>query len=235
MTSVARMMPSGKEWRQPYTLSNLDFVTQSFTLMAGNNSSPLAAISFKRWTPVVVSSLTPWHFFAILLYLDLSAGMESFKSCKMHLNSALSVLAGSGKLPSLANFSSNSLPLWIRRVASPPSSTSRSQPSWPGTVIICSVHHQYSGKVSPFHAKTVEVPALAMAAAAWSWVLKMLHEHQRTLAPNADKVSIKTPVWMVMCKEPLMFKPLNGWEGPNSLREFMSPGISCSASSNSPC
>merc|ERR1740133_268915 len=182
------MMPSGSECLQPYTLSNLDFVTQSFTLMAGNNSSPLAAISFKRCTPVVVSSLTPWHFFAILLYLVLSAGMESFKSCKMHLNSALSVLAGSGKLPSFAYFSSNSLPLWIKRVASPPSSTSKSQPSWPGTVIICSVHHQYSGRVSPFHAKTVEVPALAIAAAAWSWVLKMLQEHQRTLAPKDDKV-----------------------------------------------
>merc|ERR1711907_753922 len=77
----------------------------------------------------------------------------------------------------------NSKPLWIKSVASPPSSTSWSQPSSPGTVIICSVHHQYSGRVSPFHAKTVDVPALAMAAAAWSCVLKMLQEHQRTLAP----------------------------------------------------
>merc|ERR1712137_277049 len=38
------MMPSVREWRQPYTLSNFDLVTQSFTLMAGNKSSPLAAI-----------------------------------------------------------------------------------------------------------------------------------------------------------------------------------------------
>merc|ERR1719258_458497 len=112
ITSVARMIESGSECRQPYTLSNLDLVTQSLTLIAGNNSSPLLAISFKRWTPVVVSSLTPLHFAAILVYLVLSAGMESFKSCKMHLNSALSVLLGSGRLPSLANFSSYSLPLW---------------------------------------------------------------------------------------------------------------------------
>merc|ERR1719146_22631 len=62
--------------------------------------------------------------FAILVYLVLSAGMESLRSVKMHLNSALSVLLGSGKDPSLAYFSSNSLPLWIKRVASPPSSTS---------------------------------------------------------------------------------------------------------------
>merc|ERR1719198_2049338 len=160
------MMESGKEWRHPYTLSNLDLVTQSFTLMAGKSSFPSAAISLRRCTPVVVSSLTPLHLAAMRVYFVLSAGMESFSSCKMHLNSALVVLFGSGRLPSLAYFSSNSLPLWINRVASPPSSTSWSQPSAPGTVIICSVHHQYSGRVSPFHANTVEVPALAMAAAA---------------------------------------------------------------------
>merc|ERR1719375_2731931 len=124
ITSVARMIESGKECRQPYTLSNLDLVQQSFTLIAGKRSSPLLAISFKRCTPVVVSSLTPLHAFAILVYLVLSAGMESLSSCKMHLNSALSVLLGSGSEPSLAYFSSNSLPLWIKSVASPPSSTS---------------------------------------------------------------------------------------------------------------
>merc|ERR1719401_948584 len=210
MTSVARMMPSGSECLHPYTLSNLDLVTQSFTLMAGKSSSPLAAISLRRWTPVVVSSLTPLHLAAMRVYLVLSAGMESFSNCKMHLNSALSVLFGSGRDPSLANFSSYSLPLCMSSVASPPSSTSWSQPSAPGTVIICSVHHQYSGRVSPFQAKTVDVPALAIAAAAWSCVLKMLHEHQRTFAPSAAKVSMSTPVWMVMCNEPLMFRPLKG-------------------------
>merc|ERR1719511_278347 len=233
ITSVARMMPSGRECLQPYTLSNFDFVTQSLTLMAGNNNSPLAAISFKRCTPVVVSSLTPLHLAAMRVYFVGSAGMESFSNCKMHLNSALSVLFGSGRDLSFAYVASYSLPLWMSSVASPPSSTSWSQPSAPGTVIICSVHHQYSGSVSPFHAKTVDVPALAMAAAAWSCVLKMLQEHQRTFAPNAAKVSMSTPVWIVMCSEPLMFRPLNGCLGPNSFRQFMSPGISCSASSNS--
>merc|ERR1719440_456826 len=72
ITSVARMIESGSECRQPYTLSNLDFVTQSLTLIAGNKSSPLPAISFNRCTPVVVSSLTPLHFAAILVYLVLS-------------------------------------------------------------------------------------------------------------------------------------------------------------------
>merc|ERR1719203_634748 len=194
ITSVARIMPSGREWRHPYTLSNLDFVTQSLTLIAGKSSVPLLAISFNLATPVVVSSLTPLHLAAIRVYFVLSAGIESFSNCKMHFSSALSVLAGSGREPSFANFSSNSLPLWISSVASPPSSTSWSQPSAPGTVSICSVHHQYSGSVSPFHAKTVDVPALAMAAAAWSCVLKILQEHHRTLAPMAANVSIKTPV-----------------------------------------
>lgn len=40
-------------------LSNLDLVTESLTLMAGNNNSPLAAIYFNLCTPVVVSSDTP--------------------------------------------------------------------------------------------------------------------------------------------------------------------------------
>merc|ERR1719159_2376145 len=227
------MMPSGKEWRHPYTLSNLDFVTQSFTLIAGISSSPFFAISFSLCTPVVVSSLMPLHLAAIRVYFVLSAGIDSFRSSRMHLNSGLSVEAGSGRLPSLANFSSYSLPLCIKRVASPPSSTSWSQPSAPGTVIMFSVHHQYSASVSPFQAKTVDVPALAMAAAAWSWVLKMLHEHQRTFAPRAAKVSISTPVWIVMCSEPLMLSPLNGCAGPNSLRAAMRPGISISASESS--
>ena len=38
------------------------------------------------------------------------------------------------------------------------------------------------------------VPPAAMAAAAWSWVEKMLHEAQRTSAPSAFSVSISTAV-----------------------------------------
>merc|ERR1711957_988830 len=43
----------------------------------------------------------PLHLAAMRVYLVLSRGMESRNNCKMHLNSALSVLAGSGKDPSL--------------------------------------------------------------------------------------------------------------------------------------
>jgi hypothetical protein len=54
------------------------------------------------------------------------------------------------------------------------------------------------------------MPAAAMAAAAWSWVEKMLQDAQRTSAPSATSVSIKTAVWIVMCKEPAMRAPLSG-------------------------
>mmetsp|Transcript_10074 Transcript_10074/g.61237 ORF Transcript_10074/g.61237 Transcript_10074/m.61237 type:complete len:166 (-) Transcript_10074:28-525(-) len=54
----------------------------------------------------------------------------------------------------------------------------------------------------------------------------MLHEHQRTLAPSAVRVSINTAVWMVMWRDPVMLQPLKGCAGPNSSRHAMSPGIS---------
>uniref|UniRef100_A0A7C9CZ26 Uncharacterized protein n=1 Tax=Opuntia streptacantha TaxID=393608 RepID=A0A7C9CZ26_OPUST len=37
ITSVALIKPSGREWRHPYKLSNLLLVTESLTLIAGNN------------------------------------------------------------------------------------------------------------------------------------------------------------------------------------------------------
>jgi hypothetical protein len=102
----------------------------------------------------------------------------------------------------------------------------------------CSVHHQYSSSVSPFHANTgtprgsatVPVGPTATAAAAWSWVEKMLQLTQRTFAPSATSVSMSTAVWMVMCSEPVMRAPRSGCDGPNSSRNAMRPGISCSAS-----
>ena len=60
----------------------------------------------------------------------------------------------------------------------------------------------------PFQAKTgtplglsgVPSRPTATAAAAWSWVEKMLHEAQRTSAPRSMSVSMSTAVWTVMCK-----------------------------------
>jgi hypothetical protein len=68
-----------------------------------------------------------------------------------------------------------------------------------------------------------------MAAAAWSWVEKMLHEAQRTSAPRASSVWISTAVWMVMCRLPAIRAPFSGWLAPNSSRRAIRPGISVSA------
>ena len=140
-------------------------------------------------------------------------------------NSSLGADDGSGTAPAF----SYSTPLWTNRVASPPSSRIMLGPPWPGQVSACSVHHQYSSSVSPFQAKT-GIPAAAMAAAAWSWVEKMLQLAQRTSAPSAVSVSISTAVWMVMCREPVILAPRSGWLGAYSSRTAISPGISCSAS-----
>ena len=93
-------------------------------------------------------------------------------------------------------------------------------PSSEGQAQAASVHSQYSSSVSPFQAKTAAVLAAAMAAAAWSCVEKMLHEHQRTSAPSACSVSMSTPVWIVMCSEPAMRAPLKGCAWPNSARQL---------------
>ena len=76
---------------------------------------------------------------------------------------------------------------------------------------------QYSSSVSPFQAKTgtpagsSTVPApTTTAAAASSWVEKMLQEAQRTSAPSAVRVSMSTAVCTVMCREPAMRAPFSG-------------------------
>ena len=58
---------------------------------------------------------------------------------------------------------------------------------------VCSIHQSNSSSFIPFHAYT-GVPVAAIAAAAWSWVEKILQELQVTSAPKACKVSIKTAV-----------------------------------------
>ena len=90
------------------------------------------------------------------------------------------------------------------------------------------VQSQYSSSVSPFQANT-GTPVAAIAAAAWSWVEKMLQEAQRTEAPRSARVSIRTAVWMVMCSEPVTRTPLSGLLAAYFLRIDISPGISCSA------
>ena len=67
------------------------------------------------------------------------------------------------------------------------------------------------------------------AAAAWSWVEKMLQDAQRTSAPSATSVSMSTAVCTVMCSEPEIRAPASGRTSAYSRRSAIRPGISCSA------
>src|SRR6202034_3815771 len=233
-TSVARLMPSMREWRQPYLLSNLDLVTESLTLMAGKRSSPLRAMSTRRCTPVVVSSVTPLMPLAMDVQRPGSSARLSVSTLRTTSNSSESAVDGSGTLPAF----SNSTPLCTSSVASPPSSRIMFGPPSPGHSRAWTVHHQYSSSVSPFQANTgtpwgsstVPFGPTATAAAAWSWVEKMLQLAQRTWAPSAVRVSMSTAVWIVMCRLPVIRAPRSGWLGAYSSRTDISPGISCSAS-----
>jgi len=69
----------------------------------------------------------------------------------------------------------------------------------------------------------------AIAAAAASLVEKILQLLQRILAPRQVRVSIKTAVSTVMCKQPMMLAPLRGLEFPCSCLNDIKPGISFSA------
>src|SRR5690606_6280131 len=207
MRSVARLMPSASDSRQPYRLSNFDLVTESLTLIAGTSSLPASIIWYRRCTPVVVSSDTPFQPAAAVF-------QNPGRSVRVRLSRSL-MTCSSWFAPGWSTQSepsSMSTPLWISKVASPPSSTMSSGPCMPGWVSMSSVHCQYSSSVSPFHANT-GMPLAAIAAAASSWVEKMLHEAQRTDAPSAASVSMRTAVSLVMCSEPDRRTPASGCSG----------------------
>jgi hypothetical protein len=75
------------------------------------------------------------------------------------------------------------------------------------------------------------VPVAAIAAAAWSWVEKMLQRPSARRRRGPTSVSISTAVWMVMCSEPVTRTPLSGFCLAYFLRIDIRPGISCSAMS----
>src|SRR5690606_8003474 len=182
------LIASTSDSLQPYLLSNFDFVTESFTLIAGTGKVPFFTLSYNLRTPVVVSSEIPRTPFASSGYLSRTKLVRSPPSSKIMLRGFLS---------------------------SPKNK-------------VCSMHHSYSSSVIPFHANT-GMPALAIAAAAWSCVENILHEDQVTSAPSATKVSMSTAVWMVMCKQPAILAPLRGLSLPNSSLKAIKPGISASA------
>src|ERR1700729_4220724 len=133
-------MPSTSECRQPYLLSNLDLVTESLTLMAGNSRVPALAISYSRCTPVVVSSVTPWMFVAAFVHLPGLSARELRSRSKMMTHSSGSSLLGLGTPPAC----SYSAPLCTNKVASPPSSRIMLGPSAPGQVRAFSVQDRKS-------------------------------------------------------------------------------------------
>src|ERR1700736_6005613 len=89
MTSVARLMASTSDSRQPYRLSNLLLVTESLTLIAGKASFPSFAISYRRWTPVVVSSVTPLTCFKRVEYQVGSVFNFALMALYRHVSSSL--------------------------------------------------------------------------------------------------------------------------------------------------
>ncbi len=112
-------------------------------------------------------------------------------------------------------------------VRSPPSSTTCWVHRLPGHLSVCSRHHQYSSLGSPFQAKNrnalcgQSLPLLHLG-------LKILQEDQRTSAPRAISVSIKTAVSIVMCNEPVIFTPARGLGFTIFFARAINPGISFS-------
>ncbi|MCY1246167.1 hypothetical protein D9M72_593760 [compost metagenome] len=91
-------------------------VTESFTLMARNSSVPLALISFRRCTPVVVSSVTPMISADLRVYQVSSTASLALMAAYRMRSSSLVGLASTPR-----SFSAR-WPRCMSSVASPPSS-----------------------------------------------------------------------------------------------------------------
>ena len=117
-----------------------------------------------------------------------------------------------GRRSGTAPARSYSTPLCTTSVASPPSSRIMFGPL--ASPSAASAAHARCTTSTPRASRpstrTPGCPRAASAAAAWSWVEKMLHDAQRTSAPSAISVSISTAVWIVMCSEPVMRAPASG-------------------------
>ena len=182
---------------------------------------------------MVVSSVTPFTVSAMVAHLGPSVASTFRRVSLKAINSSESPISVAGTKPA----SSHCLPRMTAMVASPPSSRIMLGNTPSPQLKIWLMHHQYSGKVSPFQAKTGTPAGLSgvpsfpttTAAAASSWVEKILHEAQRTSAPSATSVSMRTAVWTVMWIDPAMRAPRSGCSSAYSARNCMRPGISYSA------
>src|SRR5450830_21027 len=153
MTSVARLIPSTRDSRQPYKLSNLDLVTESLTLIAGKASLPSLCIWYRRCTPVVVSSVTP---LIAAKRLEYQSG-SFFKWDLIALNKQISS-SERGLSSSERSFSAR-VPRCNNSFASPPSSRIMfEKPPSVHSKIRC-VNSQYSSRFAPLNANTGVPPA----------------------------------------------------------------------------
>ena len=112
---------------------------------------PALAMSYSRCTPVVVSSETPRMPSATF---DQSPGLADSSSRSVSRMTPHSSGSFSASNAGTAPACSNSSALCTNSVASPPSSTISVGPEPSGQTSASFVHHQYSGSVSPFQAKT---------------------------------------------------------------------------------
>ena len=130
----------------------MDLVTESFTLMAGNSSSPRSNIWYSRWTPVVVSSVTPLMPAAMRVHFD-GIGLERALQQAEH-DGELGV-RGAGRVGHLTGLLElDPLVDQQRGVAAVVEDHVRSVAAGASQLSACSVHHQYSSSVSPFQANT---------------------------------------------------------------------------------
>ena len=126
-------------------------------------------------------------------------------------------------------------------VASPPSSRIMFGPPPSGQRSACSVHHQYSSSVSPFHANTGTPRSSACRRAdrdarprgpGWRRCCSSPSAPRRRAATS---VSMSTAVWIVMCSEPVMRAPASGWLAAYFARAAPSGRASRARPGRSPC
>ncbi len=209
----------------PYLLSNLDLVTESFTLIAGNSSLLAAGQLVEPGDPDGGLLADPAEAAAATRVKRRPSAARLARR-----TSSIGSWSPSWHLPGPSPAASNSTPLCTRKVSVAAVVDEQVRARSPSNRRI--VHCQYSGSVSPFQANTgtplgrstVPCGPTTTAAAASSWVEKTLQDTQRTSAPSATSVSMRTAVCTVMCSEPAIRAPCSGCVSAYSRRKRHQPG-----------
>src|SRR6185312_2421608 len=183
--TITRQPALRSEAAEPLPTSPKPFTTATLPAIITSVPRRIASTSDSR-QPYRLS-----NFDLVTLSFTLIAGTFSVPALAISHSRCTPVVVSSDR--PLISFNISGYLSCSNAVTSPPSSRIMFgvQPSGPRTV--CSMHHQNSSSFMPFQANT-GTPAAATAEAAWSWVEKMLHDDQRTVAPSACNVSISTAV-----------------------------------------